>query len=261
MALVFIYFFQTFQSFCGQICGSGLISVRFRYTKFLPSVVQPTAHLHGLVSCYRRWMNKFSKMKVHWWTYDHCLFVSYLTSVAFRYGWRSDTKFQKFSDKDWKWIFKKFIGYGSGVKNQYPLAFAVHQRWLESLFQTPIPLLLKNFWIRVRLLFKFENPTPVQTPATIIDPTVIYPCFYLRNHRKDPCFCRNGKVTPDPVFHKFLTPDPAPKEKRRIRRSLLRLSGSGPTSAVHLCLSRVELLNSHCFKTMPFLQYSIQGEM
>ena len=26
----------------------------------------------------------------------------------------------------------------------------------------------------------------------------------------------NGKVTPGPVFPKFLTPDPVPKEKRRI---------------------------------------------
>jgi len=31
-------------------------------------------------------MNKFSKMKVHWWTYNHCLFVSYWNSVAFGYG-------------------------------------------------------------------------------------------------------------------------------------------------------------------------------
>jgi len=68
----------------------------------------------------------------------------------------------------------------------------------------------------VRLFFKFENPTPVQTPATIIDPTAIYPCFYLRNDHTDSCFSRNEKVTPDPglVFHKFLTP--GPKEKRRI---------------------------------------------
>jgi len=49
------------------------------------------------------------------------------------------------------------------------------------------------------------TPAPVQTPATIIDPTVIYPCFYLRNDRMDSCYCRNGKVTPGrgPVFHKF----------------------------------------------------------
>jgi len=53
-------------------------------------------------------------MKVHWWTYNHCLFVLYLTSVAFK--WISDTKFQKFLDKDWIWVFKKFIGYGSGVE-------------------------------------------------------------------------------------------------------------------------------------------------
>jgi len=68
------------------------------------------------MSYYRRWMNKFSKMKVHWWTYNHCLFVAYLASVAIGNGWMSDTKFQKFLDKDWIWIFKKFIGYGSGVK-------------------------------------------------------------------------------------------------------------------------------------------------
>jgi len=61
-------------------------------------------------------------MKVHYWTYNHCLFVSYLTRVAFGYGWISDTNFQKFLDKDWTWIFKKFIGYGSGVK----ISISVH---------------------------------------------------------------------------------------------------------------------------------------
>ena len=49
----------------------------------------------------------------------------------------------------------------------------------ESLIQTPIPLLFQYFWIRnrVRQFFNFENPTPVQTPATNIDPTEIYTCF------------------------------------------------------------------------------------
>jgi len=89
------------------------------------------------------------------------------------------------------------------------------QHW--SLFQTPIPILFQNLWIRVRLFFSFENPTPVQTPARIIEPIVIYPCFYLRNGHTDSCYCRNGKVAPrpSPVFRKFLTPDPGPKEKRR----------------------------------------------
>jgi len=82
--------------------------------------------------------------------------------------------------------------------------------------------MLQNFWIRdrirVRLFFKFENPTPDQTPATIIDPAVIYPRFYLRNDQTDSCYCVNEKVIPDPgpVFHKFLTPDPSRKEKRGI---------------------------------------------
>jgi len=62
-------------------------------------------------------------------------------------------------------------------------------------FQTPTPLLFQNFWIWVRLFFKFENPTLVQTPATTIDPNVIYPCFYQKNDRTDSCYCWNGKVT------------------------------------------------------------------
>jgi len=37
----------------------------------------------------------------------------------------------------------------------------------------PVPKFLNPVRIRVRLFFKFENPTPVQTPVTIIDPTVI----------------------------------------------------------------------------------------
>jgi len=85
-------------------------------------------------------------------------------------------------------------------------------------FQTPTPFLFQNFWIRVqvRQFLQFENPTPVKTLATIIDPTVIYPYLCLRNDRTDSCYCQNGKVTldPSPVFHKCLTP--GPKEKRRI---------------------------------------------
>jgi len=54
-------------------------------------------------------MDKFSKMKVDWWTYNHCLFVSCLSIVAFGYGRIPDIKFLKFSDKDWIWIFKNFF--------------------------------------------------------------------------------------------------------------------------------------------------------
>ena len=115
MVPVFIYFFQKFPNFCGQMCGLGFISIRFRFTKLLSSVVQPTARLLW-ISVMLQAMDKFSKMKVHWWTYNHYLFVSYLTKVAFGYRWILDTKFQIFSDKDWIWIFIKFIGYGSGVK-------------------------------------------------------------------------------------------------------------------------------------------------
>ena len=79
----------------------------------------------------------------------------------------------------------------------------------ESHFQSPTLLLFQKFWIRiqVRKFFGFENPTPVQTQATI-DAIEVYPCFSLRNDHADSCYCRNGKVTPDlgPVFQEFLTP-------------------------------------------------------
>ena len=45
MVPVFICFFQKFPNLCGQMCGLGLISVMFRFIKFLPSVVQLAAHL------------------------------------------------------------------------------------------------------------------------------------------------------------------------------------------------------------------------
>ena len=66
-------------------------------------------------------------------------------------------------------------------------------------------------------MFKFDNPTPVQTPVAIIDSTVIYPCFHLRNDHTDSCYCQNWKVTGSCLFfHNFLTPVPGLKEKSRI---------------------------------------------
>ena len=99
------------------------------------------------------------------------------------------------------------------------------QRWPESLFQTPTPLLFQNFWISVRQFFKIENPTPVQTPVTIINPSLIYPCFYLRNDHTDSCYCRNW------------LPNFWLRDRIRVRNknaescwSRLRYSRSGPTS-------------------------------
>jgi len=43
-----------------------------------------------------------------------------------------------------------------------------------------------------REFFKFENPTPVRNLATV-DPTEIYPCFFLRNGHADSCYWRNWK--------------------------------------------------------------------
>jgi len=94
------------------------------------------------------------------------------------------------------------------------------------------PVVFQNFWIRVRQFFKFENPTPVQTPATIIDPTVFYPYFYYINDQKDSCYCRHWKVTldPGPVFPKFSLRIRVRKKNAESYRSRLRHSGSGPTS-------------------------------
>jgi len=79
-------------------------------------------------------MNKFSKMKVHWWTYNHCLFVSYLASVAFGTKWISDTKFQKFSDKDWICILKNLSDMDQELKNQNPLTSVWTSRQKNSPF-------------------------------------------------------------------------------------------------------------------------------
>jgi len=97
----------------------------------------------------------------------------------------------------------------------------------------------QNFLIRVltqvRLFFKFGNPTPVQIPATIIDPTVIYSCFYLRNDCTDSCYCRNEKVTPAParIFTNFWLRVRVRVRKKNAEssRSRLRHSGGGPISA------------------------------
>ena len=51
-------------------------------------------------------------MKVH----NGQLPVCFVFNQCRGYGWILDTKFQKFSGKGWIWIFKKLIGYGSGVE-------------------------------------------------------------------------------------------------------------------------------------------------
>ena len=86
----------------------------------------------------------------------------------------------------------------------------VQSKSSAHLCSAPVPKFWIRLRIRVRKFFKYENPTPVQTPATIIDPTEIYPCFTLRNDHTDSCYCRNRKLTPAPVFHNFLTPVPDP---------------------------------------------------
>jgi len=124
-----------------------------------------------------------------------------------------------------------------------------HQRWSESLF--PTPLLFQNFGIRARIrhFFKFENPTPVQTPAAIIDPTLIYPCFYLRNDHTDFCHCRKWKMTPVRFFTNFSL---RIREKNKEScRSRLWHSGSGATSAPntndhHMSLNKTPHIKIFC---------------
>ena len=99
---------------------------------------------------------------------------------------------------------------------------------------TPVPKFLNLAPDPGATIFKFENPTPVQNPDAIIDPTEIFPCFYLRDDHTDSCYCRNRKMTlaSGLFFYKFLTPDPGPKEKGRILPEStpalrLRPAGSG----------------------------------
>jgi len=73
-----------------------------------------------------------------------------------------------------------------------------NQRWPESHFQTPTPLLFQNFKIRtwVRKHFNLENLTSVHTPVAI-NATEIQQWFYLRNgmykDHADFCYCRKGQ--------------------------------------------------------------------
>ena len=94
-----------------------------------------------------------------------------------------------------------FVGNAGLVASQrqhHAWTVPLHQGCPESCFQTPAPLLLQNFLIRIRVqnVFKFENPPPVQTPATI-DATEIQRCLYLSNdiHKdcSDSCYCQNKK--------------------------------------------------------------------
>ena len=104
-------------------------------------------------------MNKFSKMKVHWLTYNYCLFVSYLGSVTFRYGWISDTKFQKFLDKDWMWTSKNFFGYGSGVEKS--ISAHLWCTWWE----------VRNFaWHRILTFDIIYRSDPIQIQQNLLQP-------------------------------------------------------------------------------------------
>jgi len=67
-------------------------------------------------------------MKVHWWTYNHCLFALCLTSIAFRCEWISDIKFLKFWIRIGYEYSKNLSDMDQELKNQYPLtsAYSIH---------------------------------------------------------------------------------------------------------------------------------------
>ena len=129
------------------------------------------------------------------------------------------------------WSVCEVLPHSRGGRSHF---FRLQLRSCSKTFSDRTPLLFQNFGIRIRQFFKFENPTLVQTPATTINPTSIFPCFYLRNDHTDSCSCRNWKVTLDPstFFPKFLTPGPDPVRRKNAEsyRSRLRLPESGPTS-------------------------------
>jgi len=79
--------------------------------------------------------------------------------------------------------------------------------------------LFQNFWILVRAgnFFKFENQTPVQTPATI-DSTGNLSIFLLKKWPHKLLLLPKLKSDFGSGLSKILTPawDPGPKEKRRI---------------------------------------------
>ena len=99
-------------------------------------------------------------MPIHWWSYSHCLFVSYLISVTFGYGWVSDTTFQKFSDEDYISMFTKFIEYGSGVKKSISAHLLCMCTWCE----------VRNFaWYRsgfINFATRMESESEKVTEAT-----------------------------------------------------------------------------------------------
>ena len=60
---------------------------------------------------------------------------------------------------------------GSIILTKTGLGSHTDQRWPKSLFQPPTPLLFQKclirIQVRIRKIFKFENPTPFQTLAAI----------------------------------------------------------------------------------------------
>ena len=148
--------------------------------------------------------------------------------------------------------WKKAKNYKFGLKKAKVATLVAGVTYSDA-NSAPVPKCLNRVWIWVRLFFKFENPTSVQTPATIIDLIVIYPCFCIKIDHADSCYCRDWKVTqdPGPVFPKFFTPclDLGTKEKSRIQPE------STPALLIRSHL-RSHSMNSHTTRFIgPVLQF------
>ena len=76
------------------------------------------------------------------------------------------------------------------------------------------------------------------------------PCFYSRSDYADSCYCRNWKLTPDPVFLKFLTQSPDPGKKRRI------LPESNPALRIHGHLWKVRTNGQRISFVSPWMDRS-----
>jgi len=83
----------------------------------------------------------------------------------------------------------------------------LRQRWPEAHFQTPdtapVPKILNH---GPEIGSDSGNHRRNRNSATLV-----LKQWHLYKHA-DSWYCRKDKVTPDPVFHKFLTPDPGPQK-------------------------------------------------
>jgi len=132
----------------------------------------------------------------------------------------------------------------------------LHQKWPESLFENPTPLLFQNIFIRPGSgIFQiWESDTCSKSGYCRSNRNL--PMFFLKKWPRRLLLLTKLKVTPDPgpVFHNILTPGPDPKQKSESCRSPLRHSGSNVqphSNYVSLCFFSVSSLPQSFDVRMP----------